>query len=329
MTPTTTTTTTTTPTIADARLVAARTIGIALDCVRFGDRRQGDMSSVTVDADKDLLNLGKHLVPRRQRRGQAVAIPQAARDAANALRALERIDFSAQIYLKTIGLPSFFKPGTHRVPLAMVDEVETRMQAFAKERIPAIEKFCALYPDLVEAMREPLGSQYRRDDYLPVEDVRARFSFEWRWFELDGVPDRVDAVSTVAYRSAKKRLDANLAEAAEGIRLALRGYLRGIVAEVTTKLAGDADTGPKQFRQSTILSDLSEFFRTFPLRNVTDDNELDAIVGRLRALTAGLDLDEVKTDLDIQKTLRANLAQTETALDGLLIERGARFIDLG
>jgi len=318
-------TTTTTP---DPRAVAARTIGLALDCVRFGERRQGDLSSVTVDADKDLLNLGKHLVPRRQRRAQAVAIPKAAKDAANALRAIERIDFGAQEWLKTVGLPSFFKPGTHRLPLAMVEEVEQKMTDFLKLRGPAIDKFCALYPDLIEAMREPLGSQYRREDYPPVEDVRARFSFEWRWFELDGVPDRLDAVSTAAYRAAKKRLDQNMAEVVDGLRTALREFLRGIVAELTKKLAGEGDEAPKQFRQSTVLNDLSEFFRTFPLRNVTDDAALADVVAQLRLLTSNVDLDEVKTDADLQKALRADLEKAKGALDDLLIERGARFIEL-
>ena len=325
----TTTTQTSTTNPVDARAVAARTIGLALDCVRFGERRQGDIDSVTVDADKDLLNLRKHLVPRRQRRAQAQSVPQAALDAAKALRAVERIDSDAQDYLKRVGLPSYFKPGTHRIPLALVDEVETELTRRLESRGPAIDAFCALYPGLIEAMREPLGSQYRREDYLPVEDVRARFSFEWRWFELDGVPDRIDAVSSTAYRAAKKRLDADMKEAANSIRLALREYLREIVRELTTKLAGEADAAPKQFRQSTILSELSEFFRTFPLRDVTDDAELSAVVARLRQLTSNLDLDEVKTDVDLQKALRGDLSKTQAALDDLLIARGTRFIDLG
>jgi hypothetical protein len=324
-----TTMTATTPTTpVDPRAVAARTIGIALDCRGFGERRRGDLSRVEVDADKDLLNLTKHLIPRRNRRGDAAAVPDAAKNAAKALRAVERIDSQAQDYLKRIGLPSFFKPGTHRIALALVDEVETRMQEFADAREPAIDGFCVAYPDLVESMREPLGSQYRREDYPPVEDVKARFSFEWRWFELDGVPDRIDAVSTEAYRAAKKRLDANLREAAVEIRNALRGYLLEIVRDLSSKLAGENDAKPKQFRQKTVLSDLSEFFRTFPLRDVTDDAELAGVVARLRDLTAGVDLEDAKDNIATQQALRANLKATEASLADLLVERGSRYIEL-
>ena len=323
-----TTTDTTTTTLSDARKVAARTIGIALDCVRFGDRRQGDLSKVEVDADKDQLVLGKHLVPRRRRRAQAMVVPQAAADAGRALTAVERVDFDAQEYLKRVGLPSYFRPGTHRIPLALVEEVEVELAKYAEIREPLVDDFCVRYPGLVDAMREPLGSQYRREDYPPVEDVRARFSFSWRWFELDGVPDRVEAVSTEAYRAAKRRMDAELKQVADGCRLALRSYLYKLVETIAGRLAGEADETPKQFRQSTLLAGLSDFFRTFPLRNVTDDAELEQLVGELQALTSNVDLDEVKDDVSLQRALRSQLDRVADNLDDLLVARGSREITL-
>lgn len=314
-------------TVTNAGKVAKRTIGLALECGRFGDRRKGNLDAVTVDADKGLLGLTKHLVPRT--RGRKADVPEAAQRAAKALRAVARHDLLAQEYLRlTVGLPSFFKPGTHRIPLALVDEVEKRLQDMADARKPLVAEFIDSYPELIEAMRGPLGSQYRAADFPAVEEVSASFRFGWRWFALDDVPEGIRDFSLVAWNAAQEKIAANMQAVADGVEMALRGYLREIVTTITAKLAGAEDGEPKKFRQSSILNELTDFLRTFELRNVTDDAELAALVDELKIATGGLDLDAVKTDARMQVTLKASLDSVGTALDGLLIGRGVRAIEL-
>ncbi len=310
----------------DPRRVAARTVGLALDCRRFGDTRQGDLSKVTVDADKTLLGLSKRLVPRR--RLATATLPAAATAAATALRRVERVDDGAQDYLKRTGLPSLFKPGIHRIPLALMEEVEAELARSQDERIPLVAAFVRLYPGLVDAMAGPLGSQYRRADYPPADVVEASFGFEWKWIELDAVPDKVRSVSRATFLASRKRLDAQMQEVAEGVRLALREYFREIVSTVGGKLAGRGDGVSKKFRQSSILADLTEFLRTYPMRDVTDDAALAALVEQAQRLTAGLDLEAVKADADLQGELKASLAEIETGVGALLVRRGQREIEL-
>lgn len=305
--------------------LAARTIGLALKSSRFGSEREGDITAISTDASKSLLGLKKHLVPKTRGANRTDA-PEAAVKAAEALRAVTLHDLNTQRWVRRIGLPSYFQDGTHRIPLGLLDRVQHYLTGRADERVPLVNAFVDAYPALIDAMQGPLGSQYKRSDFPRPDEVSEGFEFSWRWFELDGVPTRVQDVSEDAYAQAQKEIKKTMRKVAEGVRLAMRGYLLEIVKEVRGKLTGEADGTAKKFRQSTLLQNLTEFFETFPLRNVTDDDDLRKVVADLTAMTNSIDLETVKTDAGLQANLAATLDGTIKTLDALMVERGARVI---
>lgn len=296
-------------TLSEVRALSTLTIGLALDCVRFGTKKLADLTGIeTQGADKRLLTLHKVLLESK------------------ALSAIEAVDRRAQRYLRRIGLACYLREGMHRVPVALVTEIEGELQKFADERGPLIERFRDEYPAAVERMRDSLGPQFRDKDYPAVDRVIARLAFEWYWFPLDEVPTKMREIDPVAYRRAMRHMRRTLERAIDDVRQGLAADARKVLDVVLEKLAGKDDGKAKQFHQSQLLTDLEEYLRTYAARNVTSWPELTTEIEKLRGLVAGVDVDATKKDLGLQQQLHAQLTAIGTAVDGLLERKGTRVI---
>ena len=64
------------------------------------------------------------------------------------------------------------------------------------------------------------------------------------------------------------------------------------------RLKDGADGKPLKFKQSTV-SNLVEFLWHFSFRNVTDDRQLQDLVGRARDLLQGVAADDLRTSGDV------------------------------
>src|SRR6476646_614492 len=109
-------TTTATATTTEARLVTAKTICLALRRGRFGNVKKASLASVEVDADKTLLRLSKQLLDSPE------------------LKAIQKLDSEVQGYLRGVAFSSLFKGGVYLIPLALVEQVEAKLQEFATRR---------------------------------------------------------------------------------------------------------------------------------------------------------------------------------------------------
>ena len=78
-----------------------------------------------------------------------------------------------------------------------------------------------------------------------------------------------------------------------------------------------------KFKQSTV-SDLVEFLSNFSFRNVTDDRQLQDLVGRARDLLQGVAADDLRASADMRVRVQQGMALLAADLDGMLIKAGGR-----
>ena len=78
-----------------------------------------------------------------------------------------------------------------------------------------------------------------------------------------------------------------------------------------------------KFKQSTV-SNLVEFLSNFSFRNVTDDRQLQELVGRARGLLQGVDADDLRTSVDMRTRVQQGMASLARDLDGMLVKSGGR-----
>jgi hypothetical protein len=288
--------------------VLERTICLSLAVNRFGVTRKASMAAVTVEADKALCNLSKKLLASR-----------------NLTRVNAVVDRTRQ-YLRETALPSFFKAGVYLVPMEMVTAVEAKLVAFRAEFEEAVADFLAEYPGLVEQMADPLGVLYNPADYPSVGAVAAKFGMDWRYVSFD-VPGRLKAISAVMFEQEAAKAAADIANATEDIKAALRAGMQELVAGLVEKLQ-PTDDGKKRRLSASSVEKLQTFLATFDLRNVTGDAELAAIVARARDVVGGADVEALRKDDDLRGSVLAAFQALQADIEPMVVGRGFRALDL-
>ena len=96
-----------------------------------------------------------------------------------------------------------------------------------------------------------------------------------------------------------------------------------LVAHMAERLKDGADGNPLKFKQSTV-SNLVEFLSNFSFRNVTDDRQLQDLVGRARDLLQGVAAEDLRTTGEMRTRVRQGMATIAADLDGMLVKAGGR-----
>lgn len=295
--------------------VLAATIALSVERGVLGDQRRVSTDAVDIkavhaddDADKDqatnqrLLSLHKKLLTAPE------------------LKAVRTLDRDLQQWLFRKCLPSFFRPGIHLVPLALVDEVEARMVAHATQREALVDAFMEAYPSRVAEMRASLGALFRAADYPAPDVARAAFTFTWRYLDL-GAPTALQSLDGKLFAAAKARIEAETQAAGLQIRDTLRAGMLELVAHMRERLTGvNKDGRPKVFRD-TLVANLREFLDDFPLRNVTNDKQLATLVKKASGLLAGTDAAALRDDATLRGQVAEHMSAMEAALDGMVTSK--------
>jgi hypothetical protein len=228
------------------------------------------------------------------------------------------------VYGRTV--PSFFKEGFQLATVAAVDEIETRMKKAATLELPAlVEKFLKVYPGQVEEARsvlEPVG-QFNPNDYPPLEVLRQSFRIDWFWLSFQ-VPE---ALPEALKKQEADKLERTFADAGQQITEALRVGFAELIAHATERLTVEPGAKPKVFRES-LIGNIQEFIQTFENRNIMQDVELAALVGKAKAILLGVSPQKLRDYASVRQNTLTQFAAIQTTLDGLITERASRRITL-
>lgn len=282
--------------------LAQKTVCVKIRLNRLGNTRKVSSSQVEVDTDKSLLRVSKHLLDSEE------------------LRKVASFDGEIRRYLYNTCLP--FEIGIHLCPFALLEQVEARLRSFAGAREGLVEGFLQAYPVLCHEAANRLRSLYNPQDYPPLDYVQQQFGFTWQYVSF-GVPDQLREISTRIWEGERDKAAKMMAEAADEIQQVLRAAMSELVGHMRDRLKEGPDGKPLKFKESTV-SKLVEFLDTFEFRNVTDDGELTALVGKARELLTGIDAEDLRTTAHLRAKVQQGMAQIAAELDTMVIKRGAR-----
>lgn len=219
--------------------------------------------------------------------------------------AIKKADAKMRHWIYSRSVPTFaMKAGAYRVPLTLIDEVEAKLDAYRLERESLINAFASEWDEIVSKASEYLRDMYSEADYKPVDEMRARFRFEWRWVSV-ATPEKLARVSpALLQREIEKNSQAMRAEV-DLIRDALRKQFKDLVHHMTQKLTFKEGEKKPVFRDS-IVSNMKDFLNTFDALNLTNDAELEALVkDARRVMDSGVEDAQTLRDDD---SLRADVA---------------------
>lgn len=290
----------------DGSQIPLRTVLLVTELKRVGNRKKVSSARVEVDADKEAISVSKTLL--------------------DAPQLLDIINYDTAIR-RLIGLtclPSFFRGGMFLLPLQSVERVESRLQEMQEERARLVSVFLSDYPQLVETARARLRGLFEILDYPAVDAVAQEFDFSWRYLSFD-VPATLQAIDLQVFNREREKQARQWDEAAGQIQTLLRANLLDLVANMNERLAPTADGQRKIFKNS-LVSNLTDFLKTFDARNIVDDAELARVCAQARSLLEGVDPQLLRESQDVRAQVQTGFAQVQRELSEMVVNRPTRRI---
>ena len=288
--------------------IASNTVLLSLSLKAPGNTRKATMEGVEVDADKDMLKLSKDLL----------ASPE--------LATIKALDGEIRRWLYTRALPSMFRAGVYLLPIALLEEVDTRLGVYRLTRDELVEKFTETYPNRVSEAQQRLRSQFDSSNYPTADQVSAAFSVEWSYFTM-GTPDQLSGLNRAIWEREKAKAERQWGEASAQVQQLLRASMAELVAHIVDRLSPTPEGKRKTFRDS-MVANLRDFLQTFPARNVTNDSELAALVKRTNDLLSGIDAQVLRDSDLLRDSVQRDMTRVKNDLDTMLIDRPGRAISL-
>ena len=262
----------------------------------LGDSRKVPSSQVEVDTDKQLLRVAKKILVSPE------------------FEAIRQVDRRVKKYLDGVCVP--FETGTRFLAVPLIEEVDRKLHEFAGERGSLVDRFLDSYPTLCESMSERLRVLHNPMDYPPIDMVKTRFYFTWRYVAY-GVPGQLKTISGRIWQEEREKAAQRFAEAQTEAQILLRQSMSELVNHMLDRLESSEDGKAKVFKKSTV-SNLSEFLATFDFRNIANDTELKEQVEEARVLLTGVTAEEIRSTADLRTRLKAGMSEIAARLDTMV-----------
>lgn len=302
--------TTARPTTAQER--EKRALGMVVTFSGIGNRKKVHTSQIDVTGDtekktdKTWLAVSKKLIDAEE------------------LDAISALDGEIRWYIETRALPSNLKKGIYLVPVDFIEEMESKLTAFAERRRDLVAQLITAYEGLVREAQGRLDKLFNSADYLTRADLANSFGLKWQYVTFD-TPASLATISRHLYEEEKKKAEAAWKEASEAIRQLLRESMAELVDDMVDKLTPKPDGKQKVFRDSSI-GYYQDFLATFDPKNITDDAQLKALVDKAKGLLRGVKPDRLRESENTREVVRAGFTQIKKLLDPMLIDRPKRAI---
>lgn len=264
-----------------------KAICLSVETHKFGDKRDAGTDKVEVDANKEYLKLTKSLFK------------------SETYNKIVSMDGGTIAFLGKICFPSFFKRGVYMLPIIEQKKAEDFLREKQLERDTLADKFAyEEYPELSVNAAEDLKVLYNAKNYPPPDAVRAKFSMRWQYLSFT-VPGQLENIDAELFKSEQEKHARMWAEAEEGVNQVLCEYTEKLFSHAVDMLTDKTDGKPKGFHDSMIQK-WGEFFDTFKDRNITNNEELEALVAKTRNLLGNVNTKDLKDNA----TLRAQVKDT-------------------
>lgn len=288
--------------------LARETVCIAVSFGLLGNSRKVANSAVEVDADKNLIKVSKTLLESKE------------------LDAIRKADGELRRYLYDMCLP--FDIGIYLLPVKLIPMVDTKLREYQAARTGLVETFIAAYASLCQTASENLRSLYNPRDYPSESIVRSKFSFQWRYISF-GTPEALKAISEGMFESEREKAAQRMEEASSEITAVMRSTMAELVSHLRDRLTPGAD-GKAKILRDTAVTNLTDFLKTFDLRNVTNDEQLaQAVASCKRILSDVPDMDVLRNVASYRSKVQADMSAVSAELDKLVAEKPSRKFRLG
>jgi hypothetical protein len=286
-----------------------KAILLSVEMHRLGVRKKVKSGAVQTDADPEAIHVSKELLESK------------------AYEDIVSLDGEIRGYVTARCLPGPFRAGVYLLPIASVQEVDRKLEAFKAMRTRMVEKFVAEYPERAAAAQGRLGSLFDPTDYPSTDTVRNAFSMGTQYVAFN-TPTKLKEISADIWQREQEKAAQQIGSYVEDMKALLRTQLSELTSKALERLTPTDDGKAKVFGDS-LVENIKDFLANFKDKNsVFADGELAAVADKLRKVLDGVNPELLRTDERIREKVRQDFASVQTALDSLtLADRPTRKIN--
>jgi len=257
------------------------------------------------DAEGQFLSAGKKLLDTKH----------------NAFRAVTAIRGRITEYWRGLTLP-FPEPGVRLIKHDQVEGFDQQMADYKAELEDAVKTLDRCFEELKQTAAQRLGSLFNPADYPAT--LIGLFGVSWDYPNVEP-PDYLIGLPDL-YRQEQERVRARFEEAVQLAEQAFLDEFAKVVAHLTERITGTNEDGtPKVFRDSAV-DNLCDFFERFRTLNVRSNQQLDELVAQAQRTVRGVAAQDLRDSQSVRQEVVTKLAQVQTSLDAMLIDRPRRRI---
>jgi hypothetical protein len=167
-----------------------------------------------------------------------------------------------------------------------------------------------------------LGSLFNARDYPSEDTIKNAFSLDGQYVTFD-TPASLKGIKAEIFKREREKADVMWKDALEDCRVLLRATMSEMVSHISDRLTPDVDGKKKSFHH-TMLGKLDAFITTFEDRNISDDEELAALVKEAKSVMNGVDVKELRKEEGLREAFRGQVDQLKAKLDTMIIDKPAR-----
>jgi len=258
------------------------------------------------DAEGQFLSVGKKLLDTKH----------------NAFRAVTAIRTKITDCWRGLTLP-FPEPGVRLIKHDQIEGFDQQMADFKAELEDAVKTLGQHFEEMKWAAAQRLGSLFNPADYPAT--LAGLFGVSWDYPNIEP-PQYLIGVSPGLYQQEQERVRARFQEAVQLAEQAFLDEFAKLVTHLSERITGSDDDGtPKVFRDSAV-DNLCDFFERFRTLNVRSNQQLDELVTQAQRAVRGVAAQDLRDSQSVRQEVVTQLAQVQTSLDAMLIDRPRRRI---
>lgn len=229
-------------------------------------------------------------------------------------------------YVKDRSLPTPFGDGIFFVPNTRIQEVDAELRQSEVVNVPRlVEALVSVYGEVLEREQAALKENFHIADYDSPQEIRNRVRLDYAYVTF-GIPENLPEV--IRQREAEKQ-GQRLSESVDAMQTLLRNEMAKLVQHAVTKLSGTEEKNgkvkPLSFKNTTITN-IREFLELFKDRNITGDEQMQAVCARAEQLLNGVSPEDLREHDNVRDSVARGFAEIQAQLETMMVPRGSRVI---
>jgi len=225
-------------------------------------------------------------------------------------------------WLSLRALPIPIKRGIYIIPNGLIESCQKYLDSVLQTFNSLADDFAFNdYPKQIDVARNKLGNLFVESDYFSPEDIRARFSFDWMFFELS--PPSTEKMAKDLWNSEKAKIENLWQEAEKEITSALYVGFQELLDHLIDRLTPESDGKIKKFKANTV-DNLKEFLELFEARNIVGADQLEALIKKAKDVLDGVDADKLRSNKDFAASVKDQMQEISNTLSEMVISLPTR-----